>query len=309
LANGSTSAANTANLMIGAGRSVNNAITVTSNSADTNSTDVRQIGGNFTTGTASYTGAISVGAQKQALGLQVTATDAGRVNFTNTISGAGAITKVGTGTVSFSRPGPNGNTYTGGTTIAAGTFLANGVNSTGTGAVVVNGGATLGGSGALGNATTGAVTAQAGAFLAPGDGGAGTLTFNGALDVSGLASGTGGLLFDLGATSDQIVLSAGTLNIGAGILNFDDFNFTTLTGFDVGSYTLIATSTSIVGTLGSALTGTVGGLNGVLSMVGDDIVLTVTSIPEPSTYAALFGVVALGGAAWRRRAGLRSRSV
>ena len=38
--------------------------------------------------------------------------------------------------------------------------------------------------------------------------------------------------------------------------------------------------------------------------VGSDLTF-VSAIPEPSTYAALFGACALGCAAWRRRRGLR----
>jgi autotransporter-associated beta strand protein len=309
LANANTNATNdSAVLLIGAGRSINNAITVSTNSADTSTAEVRRIGGEFTSGSASFTGALSVAAQKQATGLEITAAGTSRISFTGSITGAGLITKVGTGTVVFSRPS-SGTTHSGGIVVAEGTLLANGFNSTGSSVVTVNSGATLGGTGTI----NGATTANSGAFLSAGDAtvasGVGTLTFGGALDISGLASGTGGLLFDIGATADRVALTAGALSIGTGALNFNDFTFTSVVGFDVGTYTLFDTSTSIVGTLGSSLTGTINGLDATISLAnaGQDIVLTVTAIPEPSTYAAFAGALVLAGAAYRRRSQLCSR--
>lgn len=294
----------TAVLLVGAGRSINNAITVATNSADTSTGEVRRIGGEFTSGTASFTNSLSVAAQKQATGLELTAAGTSRINFTGSITGAGLITKVGTGTVVFSR-GNAGTTHSGGIVVAEGTLLANGFSSTGTSVVTVNSGATLGGTGTI----NGATTTNAGAFLSAGDSivadGVGTLTFGGAggLNIAGLASGTGGLLFDLGATGDRIAVTTGALSIGTGALNFNDFTFTALAGFDVGTYTLFDTGTSVVGTLGGSLTGTINGLDAVISLANDgqDIVLTVTAIPEPSTYAALAGAIALAGVALRRR--------
>lgn len=239
------------------------------------------------------------------------------VAFANNWSGnAGTnVTKAGTGTLVFNGNLNNGasnvvvtagtfilngvNAYTGTTTINAGTLLVNGSLSASS-TVTVNAG-TFGGSGTA----SGAATAASGSFLSAGasSGTVGTLTFGSTLDISGLAGGTGGLLFDLAGTgaSDKITLTSGALSIGSGVLNLDDFSFTTLGGYGVGTYTLLSTSTSIVGTLGSNLTGTVGGLNGELSISGNDLVLTVSAIPEPATYAALAGLGVLGLAVLRRR--------
>jgi hypothetical protein len=189
--------------------------------------------------------------------------------------------------------------FSGGTTITSGTLLANNASGSalGTGSVAVDGGV-LGGTGFIGGAT--AVT---GGQLAAGtDGTAGILTFDSTLNLAAL-SGTGQLKFDLGAVgaSDKIVLSSGLLSIGSGLLNFDDFSFSTLSGFVGGTFTLLDTSTTISGTLGSSLTGTVGGLSAVLSSNGQDILLTVSAIPEPSTYAAFIGGLTLAAAVVRRR--------
>lgn len=196
------------------------------------------------------------------------------------------------------------NSYTGATTVTLGTLLVNGDSSAATGAVSVASGATFGGAGTIGGATT----AASGSFLSAGSDAstAGTITFASTLNISGLAAGTGGLLFDLAGvgTSDKIVLTSATasaLNIGSGVLNFNDFTFNTLGGFGAGVYTLIDANSSIAGTLGSNLTGTIGGLSSELSISGNDLILTVTSIPEPSTYAAIFGTLAIGGAVWSKR--------
>jgi len=195
------------------------------------------------------------------------------------------------------------NTYTGLTTVSGGTLLINGDSSAATGAVSVASTATFGGTGTIGGATT----AASGSFLSAGSasGSAGTLTFASTLNISGLAAGTGGLLFDLDTTaaSDKISLTTGALTIGSGVLDLSDFSFVALGGYGEGTYTLFDTSTSIVGTLGTNLTGTVGGMAATLSLANSnqDIILTVTAIPEPSLYASIFGALSLLGVIVVRR--------
>jgi fibronectin-binding autotransporter adhesin len=71
------------------------------------------------------------------------------VNYTvggGAIGGTGTLTKSGTGTVTLS----GANSYTGATTVSAGTLVINGDQSLATGTVTVNDGGILGGSGTLG---------------------------------------------------------------------------------------------------------------------------------------------------------------
>jgi autotransporter-associated beta strand protein len=98
------------------------------------------------------------------------------VPFAGVISGAGSLTKIGKGTYDLT----NDNTYTGGTTVRAGTLLVDNTNksATGTGPVRVLSGA-LGGTGVIsGPVIIGSNTAGNGAFLTPGQsfGNPGTLT-------------------------------------------------------------------------------------------------------------------------------------
>ena len=122
------------------------------------------------------------------------------------------------------------SSFTGATTVGAGTLLVNG-SLTGTASVTAS--ATLGGNGSI--TTQGAITIATGGKLAPGSS-AGTLTLDaaGGLDISAAAADTGAFSFELAApgASDQLVLNTGTLNIGAGLLEFSDFVFTDIGGYD-----------------------------------------------------------------------------
>lgn len=206
---------------------------------------------------------------------------------------SGVIQNGGTGRVTaLSKTGGNtqtlagSNTYSGGTSISGGTLLLTNASGsgTGTGAVSVLSGGGFGGSG---NGTVaGATTAAAGSFLIPGSSGlVGNFKLGNTVDIAGLAGGpSGGLLFDLGSSGDVITLTAGALTIGSGQLGFEDFNFSTLSGFAAGTYTLFDTTTAISGSLGSNLSGAIGGFNGTISLANSntDLILTVAAVPEPS---------------------------
>jgi autotransporter-associated beta strand protein len=103
--------------------------------------------------------------------------------FNGDIQGTGAITKIGTGTLTLA----GASSYRGGTTIAGGILLASNTTGSGTGvgAVGVNAG-TLGGSGIIAGAVTVGTNSGAGAFLAPSKGvkKPATLTIQGALTLN-----------------------------------------------------------------------------------------------------------------------------
>jgi len=167
----------------------------------------------------------------------------------NSLSGAisgvgGSVVKVGSGTLTLS----GANTYTGATTVAAGTLRVNNTSGsgTGTGAVQVQSGATLAGSGSI----AGAVTIAKGGILAAGNS-PGTLTL-GALTLAGgstlnyelgQAGVPGGALNDLINVTGNLQLD-GTLNIaqsaggtfGPGLYRLMSYGGTfTDNGLDIGT--------------------------------------------------------------------------
>ena len=223
--------------------------------------------------------------------VQLQTSNSSTLNVAGDISGGGDLTIAGdgSGTTVFSGT----NTYSGPTAVDAGTLLINGSTSTSS-AVTVGSGATLGGAGTVG----GNVTLNSGSFLSPGAS-PGTLTMGGTVDLSGIGGDdSGSLIFELGTSSDQVILSSGALTIGTGLLGLNDFDFTI---GETGLYTLFDTTTLIDGALDAAdLTGTIDGFNVALALGdgGNDLILNV--IPEPGSIA-LLGVFACGWLIRRRR--------
>jgi len=209
------------------------------------------------------------------------------------ISGTGRLVKNGAGTVVLS----GANTYSGSTTVSGGKLLVDG-SLRNTSEIIVGSGATLGGSGLI----AGATTVLAGGRLAPGSS-PGTLTF-----TDGLALSYKSIIdFELGAVSDLILLTGGTLagpSGNSGIkLNLSDSG-----GFTEGTYILFDFSSGGVVLEDFDLTDftfgkTIAGFEYGLGFEGNTLRLTATAsaIPEPSTYAALCGLIALGLSAWRKR--------
>jgi autotransporter-associated beta strand protein len=144
----------------------------------------------------------------------LTVGDSGNSTFAGLISGGGGLLKVNSGSLTLSGP----NSYTGITTISAGTLVAGyttqsaTVSSTGTAAVTLAAGTLASApnvaSYILGNVSTGAGVS----FIAPGGNGTiGTLDLGGSLTLTGTST----LQFDInGSTYDSLALiSAGTLSV------------------------------------------------------------------------------------------------
>ncbi|HEY9237507.1 MAG TPA: autotransporter-associated beta strand repeat-containing protein, partial [Burkholderiaceae bacterium] len=145
------------------------------------------------------------------------------VTFAGAISGSGALQQNGTGTTILT----GASTYSGDTTIGAGTL--NIAGSIGAGAVSVANGATLTGSGSIG----GAVTVQDGGTLAGASGATlsmGALALNATSNVDVVLGTPSGTLFDVGG---NLTLD-GTLNLSGA------------TGFGTGVYHLIEYGGSLI---------------------------------------------------------------
>ncbi|MEK7953688.1 hypothetical protein [Luteolibacter soli] len=251
--------------------------------------------------TATLTGSVINSAtttQTLGLGLNMSATQtfdaaAGSLVMNGALgqTAASGLTKTGSFALSLNN---NTNTYTGTTTVSAGTLFANGSTAaTGSGAISVASGATFGGSGTI--APTGSNGINVSGVLAPGAsvGTVGTLTFNmsGTTGTATLASGAS-LAFDLGlagtsitsvGSSDLLVLagaSSGDFTFNGNSINFQG------TGSN-GFYKLFDTSSNNANTwTGLTFNGTTGVVSGGLS---------ITNLASGKTGTLIVGTASNGG--------------
>jgi autotransporter-associated beta strand protein len=251
---------------------------------------LRNISGNNTYGGLVTLGSVSrINSDSGTLTLDVAAGDAITGTFNLTFGGAGNIAvadpiTTGTGTLSKDGAGTltltGANTYTGVTTVNAGTLLVNSPGSLASGsAVTVAGGAALGGTGTI----NGTVNAAAGATITPaGNDTAGTLTLANA-GATALTLNGNSLKFDVlsnnGATRDQIPIT-GTL-----VLNgVNTLIINAPSGIAAGSYSLMtftakSGSGSVVFPNGAT---TMGNLS--VAVNATDVTLTVTGGLNDSTW-------------------------
>ena len=208
-------------------------------------------------------------------------------------SGTGtlALTKTGSGTETLSGV----NTYTGATTINAGTLNVSGSLASGSAVTVNNSGSTLEGTGTIFGSVS---IASSGAILEAGTGSTGqTLTMRGAVTM-----GSGSIIaLALGASGAH-----STLAIGAGgsisFQSLQKFNVIDL-GVTAGS-TYTGLITGIGSDPGTESSWTIANQSWVYnfsydSANGGEIDLTVTATPEPSTWIA--GALALAAIAYNQR--------
>jgi autotransporter-associated beta strand protein len=216
----------------------------------------------------------------------------------NATAGSGVISGVGNlhiktdGTFALSGE----HTYSGTTKITSGKLVVNG-SLPNTTMVEAFPSTALGGSGTIG----GLVAMHPWARLEPGDS-VGTLTLAGGL----LLTSSSIVNFALGTQSDLIRLTGGTFSYAPGGGNPVTLNLSDSGGFTAGTYTLFDFTTGGVELSNISLNNfvfgsTIPGFDYSLDFAGDTLTLTATAIPEPATYAALFGLIALGVCARHKR--------
>jgi autotransporter-associated beta strand protein len=219
----------------------------------------------------------------------ISGTSGVRIGVTDTTPNSGRVTLT------------NANTYTGPTTVSGGTLLVNGNQTAAIGAVnVTNSGTVLGGTGTI----AGATTINANAIILGGDGTTGTtLTVHNNLTLNS----TSIIELALGPS-----LTHSTLARSAGTWTFDAtqaFTFINL-GATTGTYDNIISGLAVDPGSEGSWTITNPGFTGTFAYDGaGGIDLTLTAVPEPSTWiGAALALAAIGFTQRRKLRGLIART-
>jgi autotransporter-associated beta strand protein len=270
------------------------------------------IGGDFTLGDATNSGALTFDGPTSLGAVVRTITVSSPVTWAGVISGGGGITKEGASTLTLSA----GNLYLGATTVNAGTLLATNAtgSATGTGAVSIASAGTFGGIGTV--APTGSNGVSIAGALAPGvpgtNNGIGTLTFTPVNGNVTLQSGSSMQMQIASSTSyDKVAFNAsgsGVLNftaMGSGSIHVQFAGYTPALNdtFDLIDW-LAVSGSGIAGLSASQLdlptTGfSPGWMWNTSSFASSGVVSIINSVPEPSR--AMLFLAGLAGLAMARR--------
>src|SRR6516162_8450598 len=219
-------------------------------------------GFNQSIGSLAGAGSVRLGAATLTTGSDNTST-----TFSGTISGAGGLTKIGTGALTLTGV----SSYTGPTAVNAGTLVVNG--SIANSAVTVNSGGTLRGTGSIGGLTVGN-----GGALSPGNS-IGTLTVNGNLVMTAAAA----YIVEVSPSNADRTNVAGTASLGG----------TVQAAFASGSYvtrayTILSAAGGLNGTFNALTTSNLpANFTTSLSYTATDVILNLT--------ATLGALTTLGG--------------
>jgi T5SS/PEP-CTERM-associated repeat protein len=260
-------------------------IVIANQSGSSGTLNIGSLGGSDTAGTLNSS-SISFGS------------GTGTINFNNgdvttvssTISGNGSVNQLGSGTTILT----GNNSYTGTTTVSAGTLLANNNSGSavGTSTLTIQSGGTIGGNGTI----SGGTSIASGGNLTAGSSGTGSLSFTAGLTLS--SGATTSFLLNSTNSFTSINLIGNSVNYG-GALTFNITSYTPAVGdaFTVFNMTGGASESGDFSSVevGSTFLTDVDGLwigtnAGVTYQFSDSTgQLTVELVPEPSTYA-LFGL-------------------